>query len=377
VATQADLTRITAPRGDADLREDELAEAVDIEERNALVARSIQELARDRRTIAFCVTVAHAQQSPPIAQRPSGCAPGGRPRRDARRRRGPVLADFADGAIQVVDQRRGAHRGLRRPGRVVRGDGAADALGGAVRAVRGRGTRLAEGKRDCLVLDFVDVSSLSLCTLPSLFGMPARSRSARRGRERRGARRGSGILLDYPGARARGRRTLTLREIQDRAAAFDPLTLEVHRRGARDLRQRVVLARRHGVGLHYARATGGDQRGDRARARVRDTVPRTSRQALGGRASIDQRDGAVPDAGGGRAGGRLRDRCAAVPRPTLSARHDAAAWRRAPARRRRSSVRACRNATARTTQAAALQLAGVVRGDTRALTRPSCGPASS
>ncbi len=61
VATQADLTRITAPRGDADLREDELAEAVDIEERNALVARSIQELARDRRTVAFCVTVAHAQ----------------------------------------------------------------------------------------------------------------------------------------------------------------------------------------------------------------------------------------------------------------------------------------------------------------------------
>ncbi len=41
--------------------EEELAEAIDIEERNALVARSIQELARDRRTIAFCVTINHAR----------------------------------------------------------------------------------------------------------------------------------------------------------------------------------------------------------------------------------------------------------------------------------------------------------------------------
>ena len=40
-----------------DFAEEELADAVDIEERNALVARSTQELARDRRTIAFCVTV--------------------------------------------------------------------------------------------------------------------------------------------------------------------------------------------------------------------------------------------------------------------------------------------------------------------------------
>src|SRR5690606_4046575 len=36
----------------------------------------------------------------------------------------------------------------------------------------GRGTRLFEGKRDCLVLDFVDLSDVSLVTLPSLFGMP-------------------------------------------------------------------------------------------------------------------------------------------------------------------------------------------------------------
>jgi superfamily II DNA or RNA helicase len=58
ISTSADLTRLSP--GGLDFREEELAEAVDIESRNALVARSIQELARDRRTIAFCVTVNHA-----------------------------------------------------------------------------------------------------------------------------------------------------------------------------------------------------------------------------------------------------------------------------------------------------------------------------
>src|SRR5262245_45019754 len=59
ISTSADLTRLSS--GGVDFRDEELAEAIDIEERNALVARSIQELARDRRTIAFCVTVNHAR----------------------------------------------------------------------------------------------------------------------------------------------------------------------------------------------------------------------------------------------------------------------------------------------------------------------------
>jgi len=41
--------------------ENEFSEVFVRVHRNALVARSIQELARDRRTIAFCVTVNHAR----------------------------------------------------------------------------------------------------------------------------------------------------------------------------------------------------------------------------------------------------------------------------------------------------------------------------
>ena len=36
----------------------------------------------------------------------------------------------------------------------------------------GRGARLAPGKTDCIVLDFVDLSDLSLVNLPSLLGLP-------------------------------------------------------------------------------------------------------------------------------------------------------------------------------------------------------------
>ena len=58
VATHADLQHIG---GSGDFSVEELDEAVNIEDRNALVARAIQELARDRRTIVFCVTVSHAR----------------------------------------------------------------------------------------------------------------------------------------------------------------------------------------------------------------------------------------------------------------------------------------------------------------------------
>ena len=59
ITTAADLPRLSS--AGSDFAEAELAEVVDIQECNALVARSIQELARDRRTLAFCVTVEHAR----------------------------------------------------------------------------------------------------------------------------------------------------------------------------------------------------------------------------------------------------------------------------------------------------------------------------
>ena len=115
----------------------------------------------------------------------------------------------------------------------------------------GRGTRLHPEKKDCLVLDFVDVSTLSLCTLPSLFGCP-RDLDLFGGDVSDARRAWDRVLFDRPGFELEAG-AVTLHEIQERAAAFDPLTLRV------DAEVRAISDNawfslgRHGLGLHFLR----------------------------------------------------------------------------------------------------------------------------
>lgn len=251
VATSADLGRLSP--GGGDYREDELAEAVDIEERNALVARSIQELARDRRTIAFCVTVAHAtnlSRSLNALGVPAGIVHGAMPA-DVRQK---ALADFRAGHTQVLTNVGVLTEGFDDPGvscvamaRPTRSDG-------LYAQCVGRGTRLHPDKKNCLVLDFVDLSALDLCTLPSLFGVP-RDLDLRGGDANEARTVWLQILFDHPGFELEAG-ALTLPEIQQRAASFDPLGIET------DLEIRAISGNgwfslgRHGVGLHYERKPG-------------------------------------------------------------------------------------------------------------------------
>jgi len=251
ISTNADLTRLSS--GGLDFDEEELAEAVDIEERNALVARSIQELARDRRTIAFCVTVNHARnlsRALNLLGVPAGIVHGAMPS-DARAK---ALADFREGRTQVLTNVAVLTEGFDDPGvsciamaRPTRSDG-------FYAQCIGRGTRLAPGKKDCLILDFVDLSSLSLCTLPSLFGAPRDLDLY--GEDANVARRvWQQILFDHPGFELEAG-AVTLSEIQERAASFDPLRLDT------DLEVRAISGNawfslgRHGVGLHFERRSG-------------------------------------------------------------------------------------------------------------------------
>ncbi|HEY3667085.1 MAG TPA: DEAD/DEAH box helicase, partial [Polyangiaceae bacterium] len=158
ISTAADLTRLSATG--FDFREDELAEAVDIEERNALVARSIQELARDRRTIAFCVTVNHARnlcRSLNVLGVPAGIVHGAMPSADRAR----ALADFRAGTTQVLCNVAVLTEGFDDPGVSCIAMARPTRSEGLYAQCVGRGTRLFEAKKDCLILDFVDVSSLS------------------------------------------------------------------------------------------------------------------------------------------------------------------------------------------------------------------------
>ena len=251
INTAADLTRLSP--GGADLREDELEEAVDIEERNALVARAIQELARDRRTLAFCVTVNHARNLSRALNAvgvPAGVVHGAMPAAD----RAHALAEFRAGRTQVIANVAVLTEGFDDPGVSCVAMARPTRSEGLYAQCIGRGTRLAEGKRDCLILDFVDVSTLSLCSLPSLFGCP-RDLDLRGGDVGEAHAAWRQLMLDHPDFELEAG-ALTLREIQDRAASFDPLTL------APNLEVRAISGNawfslgRHGVGLHFERSPG-------------------------------------------------------------------------------------------------------------------------
>ncbi len=251
ISTSADLTQL-AP-GTSDFREEELAEAIDIEERNALVARSIQELARDRRTIAFCVTVNHARnlcRSLNFLGVSAGIVYGEMPSE----LRAKALADFRQGHTQVLTNVAVLTEGFDDPGVSCIAMARPTRSEGLYAQCVGRGTRLHPNKKDCLILDFVDVSTLSLCTLPSLFGVP-RNLNLMGGDASEARREWQQIILEQPGFELEAG-ALTLPEIQDRAAAFNPLTLEVHE----DIRAISGNAwfslGRHGLGLYFEKTPG-------------------------------------------------------------------------------------------------------------------------
>jgi ATP-dependent helicase IRC3 len=251
IATDADLTRLS--RGGADFREDELEEAIDIEERNALVARSIQELARDRRTIAFCVTVNHARNLRRALSTlgvPAGIVHGAM----QPDHRAQALAAFREGRTQVLTNVAVLTEGFDDPevsciamARPTRSEG-------LYAQCVGRGTRLAPGKKDCLILDFVDLYDLDLCTLPSLFGCP-RDIDLEGEDAREGQKFWQQLLLDLPDFELEAG-ALTLHEIQERAASFDPLTRKTSAQVRAISRLGWFSLGRHGLALHFERRPG-------------------------------------------------------------------------------------------------------------------------
>ena len=320
IATTADLRGLSASA--QDFAEDDLAEAVDIEERNALVARSIQELARDRRTIAFCVTVGHARNLSRALNHvgvPAGIVHGAMPS-DQRAR---VLADFRAGHIHALTNVGVLTEGFDDPGvscvamaRPTRSDG-------LYAQCIGRGTRLAPDKKDCLVLDFVDLSALELCTLPSLFGMPRnidlRGEDATEARKTwlRLEQEHPGFEVD-PGA-------VTLAEIKERAASFDPLGLAPDAEVLAISPNAWFSLGRHGVGLHFQRAKG------RTSEALVVAAPGASKSGRGKRWEV-RLDGRTRDRFS-----RLEDAVAAVDfeiermgRLTAESAREDAAWRKGP-----------------------------------------------
>lgn len=245
IATAADLVRVSLAGDDLNL--EELAEAVDIESRNDLVARSIQELARDRRTIVFCVNVKHARHLA-RALNAIGIATGivhGEMKLEQRR---ATLEQFRAGSLSAITNVGVLTEGFDDPGVSCVAMARPTRSEGLYAQCVGRGTRLAPGKSDCLVLDFVDLSELSLVGLPSLAGLPS-------GVDLEGQRLDeaaatlAGLYDDHPGFELDPGH-ITLAEIQRRAASFDPLSRKLDD----DIRALTPNAwfslGAHGLGLH-------------------------------------------------------------------------------------------------------------------------------
>lgn len=210
--------RIQATGFDVDDFEDALLdEQIDVQERNLLVARSIQELTRDRRTIAFCGSVKHAEHLSQALRElgvRSGVVCGAMPKPDRAR----TLRWFREGRLSVITNVGVLTEGFDDPG--------VSAIA-MVRPTRseslylqcvGRGMRPSPDASDCLVLDFVDLSDLELVTAQSLDAGPKRDLEGNRA-QATGLNMAQDVDPSFDEAPA------TLEEIQERLASFDPLTM--------------------------------------------------------------------------------------------------------------------------------------------------------
>jgi hypothetical protein len=171
VRSTIDLTGVRTRHGD--FAEAELAEAVDVADRNALVVQSYRALADGRRALVFAVDVAHAEHLAD-AFRAAGYAAdhvSGRLCVEERRER---ISAFRTGELEVLTNCMILTEGFDCP------EIAAILMARPTQSpllyaqMVGRGTRTAAGKADLLVLDIADNSRRhSLVSAPSLFGLPA------------------------------------------------------------------------------------------------------------------------------------------------------------------------------------------------------------
>lgn len=172
VQTDVDLDNVG--RVGDDFNQGQLADAVDNELRTLAVIARWKELARERRTIVFCVSVAHAEHSAELWREHapgivSECVHGGmRPEE-----RAGIMRRFKSGQIDVLTNVDIATRGfdvpeiscvvLERPTK----------SWARYMQMVGRGTRICEGKDDLIVIDVVDnCTKHSLATVPAILDLP-------------------------------------------------------------------------------------------------------------------------------------------------------------------------------------------------------------
>ena len=169
VGTQTSLDNVKTVGGD--FKTDELSDAVNTSERNLQIVKAWQECAEGRQTVCFTVDIAHGKELSDIFTRSGiNSAPiwGSDPDREVKLRKHEageitVLCNCAL-LTEGYDSPTVSCIVLARPTR----------SSTLMTQQVGRGTRLSEGKKNCVVIDVCDCTKkCSIVTFPSLLGLNA------------------------------------------------------------------------------------------------------------------------------------------------------------------------------------------------------------
>jgi superfamily II DNA or RNA helicase len=169
VNTKTNLDKVKTRAGD--FAEDELANAVNTVERNAIIVKEWMAAAFDLKTVVFTVDIQHAMDLAAAFSKcgvPAEAVWGADPDRKVK------LHKHRSGQVPVLCNCAVLTEGYDDPGIrcIVLAKPTKSAL--LFTQMIGRGTRIDDGKPDCIIMDVVDnTKKHSVVTVPSLLGLPA------------------------------------------------------------------------------------------------------------------------------------------------------------------------------------------------------------
>lgn len=170
ITSEISLDGIKLSHGD--FAQGELERRIDVSDRNELIVSAWEEHALGRQTIVFAAGVGHSHHIAELFRARGHKAMPVWGEMDPSERK-KTLEDYHSGAVSILTNFGVLTEGFDAPRTscVVLGRPTKSAL--VVAQCIGRGTRIAEGKKDCLVLDVRDtVAGKSLATAATLAGLP-------------------------------------------------------------------------------------------------------------------------------------------------------------------------------------------------------------
>jgi superfamily II DNA or RNA helicase len=173
IKTTSSLDNINTRHGE--FVQSQLENEINTKFRNQLIVEKYLGLAKERKALAFCAGVehAHALSDEFISANVQSAAIDGK---TPKKIRADILHRFSSGELRVVTNCGVLTEGFDDPGvsAIIMARPTKSTL--LYTQIIGRGTRIADLKDDCLILDFADNSSRhSVCNLATLFGLPEKT----------------------------------------------------------------------------------------------------------------------------------------------------------------------------------------------------------